>query len=94
MVLHLPKLMPSGRWSRTLSPSVGVGFYANEFFNATNSVQHVEGVTLRWTPSPDVEIIPFGSRSDIYDDEVGPQYVPAGSYLLPRVKRRQYRGPQ
>ena len=77
-----------------LSVGAGAGFYVNEFFNATNSLQHVEGVTLRWTPSPDVEIIPFWSRSDIYDDEIGPQYVPAGSHLPPRVKRREYNGPQ
>ncbi|NJS15543.1 MAG: TonB-dependent receptor [Sphingopyxis sp.] len=77
-----------------LSLGAGVGFYANEFFNGTNSLQHVEGVSLRWTPSPDVEIQPFWSRSDIYDDEVGPIYVPAGSFLPPKVQRRQYLGPQ
>ena len=77
-----------------LSIGGGIGFYKNEFFNGTNSVQHVEGIQLRLTPSPDAEIIPFWSRSDIYDDEVGPIYVPAGPYLPPRAKRRQYRGPQ
>lgn len=77
-----------------LSLGAGVGLYSNEFFNGTNSFQHVEGVSLRWTPSLDVEIQPFWSRSDIYDDEVGPVYVPAGSYLPPRIKRRQYLGPQ
>jgi iron complex outermembrane recepter protein len=77
-----------------LSLGAGVGFYKNEFFNGTNSLQHVEGLSLRWTPSPDVEVIPFWSRSDIYDDEVGPIFVLAGSYLPPRAKRRQYRAPQ
>jgi iron complex outermembrane recepter protein len=77
-----------------LSLGAGVGFYKNEFANGTNSVQHIEGVSLRWTPSPAVEVQPFWSRSDIYDDEVGPIFVPAGSFLPPRVKRRQYRGPQ
>jgi iron complex outermembrane receptor protein len=77
-----------------LSIGGGFGLYANEFFNGTNSVQHVEGLMLRWTPSPDVEIMPFWSRSDIYDDEVGPIYVPAGPTLPPRLKRRQYLGPQ
>lgn len=77
-----------------LSLGAGIGLYKNEFFNGTNSLQHVEGVSLRWTPNPDIEIIPFWSRSDIYDDEIGPVLVPAGSYLPPRVKRRQYLGPQ
>jgi iron complex outermembrane receptor protein len=77
-----------------LSLGAGVGLYRNEFFNGTNSVQHIEGMSLRWTPSSTVEIQPFWSRSDIYDDEVGPVYVPAGPYLPPRIKRRQYNGPQ
>jgi iron complex outermembrane receptor protein len=77
-----------------LGLAAGIGLYKNEFFNGTDSLQHVEGASLRWTPSPEVEIIPFWSRSDIYDDEIAPVLVPAGSYLPPRVKRRQYRGPQ
>lgn len=76
-----------------LSLGAGVGLYSNEFYNATNSIQHVEGLSLRWTPHPDLELIPFWSRSDIYDDEIGPIYVPNGSFLPPRIPRRQYVGP-
>ncbi|NJL17998.1 MAG: hypothetical protein HC938_13265 [Nitrospira sp.] len=78
-----------------LSLGAGVGFYANEFFNGTNSLQHIEGVSLRWTPSPDVEIQPFWSRSDIYDDEVGPilcasRFVLAAQGATPPISRPQW----
>ncbi len=89
--LELDAVVPLGE---TLSLGAGVGLYRNEFFNGTNSKQHVEGVSLRWTPSPDVEIMPFWSRSDIYDDTIGPLYTPAGPYLPPRVERRRFNGPK
>jgi iron complex outermembrane receptor protein len=76
-----------------LSLGVGLGLFHNEFFNGTNAEQHIEGVSLRWTPSPAVEIMPYWSRSDIYDDKIGPIYIPAGNFLPPRIKRRQFNGP-
>ena len=76
-----------------LSLGGGVGLYHNEFPNGTNSNQHVEGVSLRWTPTPAIEIIPYWARSDIYDDRVGPLYIPAGDYLPPPVPRRRFNGP-
>lgn len=75
-----------------LSLGGGVGLFAAEFYNGTNRLQNVEGLSLRWTPSPAVEIMPFWSRSDIYDDEIGPYYVPAGPYLPPKAQRRPEMG--
>lgn len=85
--------------TRSLLPGVlsvggGVGLYNNEFGNGTNSRQHIEGLLVRWTPSPAIEVLPFWARSTIADDEIGPVYVPAGSYLPPRAERRRYRAPQ
>ncbi|MGL5839862.1 MAG: TonB-dependent receptor [Sphingorhabdus sp.] len=77
-----------------LSLGAGFGLYNNAFYNATDSKQHVEALQMRWTPSSAIEIIPFWARSDIYDDEVGAIYVPAGPFLPPRIKLRQYNGPQ
>jgi iron complex outermembrane recepter protein len=76
-----------------LSIGAGIGLYNNSFYNGTDNQQHIEALQLRWTPSPNVEIIPFWARSDIYDDEIGPYYVPAGSFLPPKVKRRRFNGP-
>jgi iron complex outermembrane recepter protein len=77
-----------------LSAGLGIGLYANEFENGTDSLQHIEGVSLRWTPNASIEVMPFWSRSDIYDDEIGPVYVPAGTFLPPRPRARRYLGPQ
>lgn len=77
-----------------LSFSTALGLYSNESADGTDSFQHVEGLSLRWMPSENVEIQPFWARSDIYDDEIAPIYVPNGSFLPPKPKQRHYIGPQ
>lgn len=76
-----------------LSLGVGAGVYRNAFYNATDSLQHIEAVSLKFTPAQGIEIIPFWARSDIYGDEAGPIYITAGDYRPPRVPRRRYFGP-
>lgn len=75
--------------------SAGFGAYVahNSFYNGTDSISHNQGISLRWRPVPEVELIPFWTRSQVHDDEQGPIYVPAGAYLPPRVERRRYDGP-
>jgi iron complex outermembrane recepter protein len=79
--------------SPTLSIGGGFGIYRNAFYNATEGNQHIEGVTLRWTPRPGVELQSFWSQSDIYDDEFGPIYIPAAAFLPPDPPRRRFFGP-
>jgi iron complex outermembrane receptor protein len=79
--------------SSTLSLGVGAQGARNSFYNGTTSWSHNEAVSLRWRPSPDIEILPFWTRSQVYDDEAGPIYIPAGAHLPPRVSRRRYDGP-
>ncbi len=78
----------------TLSVAGGFSLNRNAFYNAIEGVQHVEGLLANWRPAPGVEIKPFWSRSDIYDDEFGPTYVPGGAYLPTRRSRRVFEGPQ
>jgi iron complex outermembrane receptor protein len=78
----------------TLSVAGGGGLYRNSFYNDTEGKQHIEGVTALWRPTPAIEIQPFWGRSDIYDDEFGPNFIPAGSFLPPRVARRRFLGPE
>lgn len=78
----------------TLALSAGADIYNNSFYNDTEGWQHMEGVTALWQPTPDLEIQPFWSQSDIYDDEFGPIYIPAGKYLPPKIPRRRFLGPQ
>ncbi len=79
--------------SRTLSLGFGAQGSRNGFYNGTTSWSHNEAVSLRWRPSPDIEILPFWARSQVYDDEAGPVYIPAGPYLPPPIPRRRYDGP-
>jgi len=77
-----------------LSLGLGVTGLRNDFYNSTNNWSHNEAVSLRWRPNDAVEIIPFWARSQVYDDEAGPIYIPAGPYLPPKVQRRRYDGPR
>lgn len=77
-----------------LSLGLGATGLRNDFYNGTNSWSHNEAVSLRWRPTDAIEIIPFWARSQVYDDEAGPIYIPAGPYLPPKVKRRRFDGPR
>lgn len=76
-----------------LSLGLGLGAYRNQFDNGTNSSQLAAGARLRWRPRDDIEIFPFFSRSNMYDNLAGPNIVPVGSTLPPPVERRRFRGP-
>lgn len=76
-----------------LSLSGGVAASLNQFNGGNSNVQHIAGANLRWTPAPDVEILPFWSRSDTYDYEMSRTYIPAGPYLPPKAKRGRFFGP-
>lgn len=77
-----------------LSVGLGATGLRNDAYNGTDSWSHNEVVSLRWRPSDEIEIIPFWARSQVYDDEAGPIYIPAGPYLPPKVQRRRYDGPR
>lgn len=77
-----------------LSLGLGATGLRNDFYNGTSSWSHNEAVSLRWRPSDTIEILPFWARSQVYDDEAGPIYIPTGPYLPPKVRRRQYDGPR
>jgi len=75
--------------------SLGLGAFVahSEFFNGTDAYSDNQGVVLRWTPSPNITVTPFWSRSFVRGDEAGQIYVPAGDTLPPRIPRRQFNGP-
>lgn len=77
-----------------LSLGIGVQASRNDFYNGTDSYSHNQGVSLRWRPTDAIEILPFWARSQVYDDEAGPIYIPAGPYLPPRIERQRYDGPR
>jgi iron complex outermembrane receptor protein len=80
----------------TATLALGYGLTANhvEFPDGTNNWNHAQGLILRWRPTPAVEITPFWTLSNDYDDEAGPFYVPGGKYLPPQPHIRQFDGPE
>ncbi|THD35344.1 MAG: TonB-dependent receptor [Sphingomonas sp.] len=76
--------------------SLGYGLTANRvaFSDGTDNFNHGQGLILRWRPAPGVEILPFWTLNNDYNDEAGPFYVPAGKFLPPLPPRHQFDGPQ
>ncbi len=64
-----------------------------EFPDGTNNWNHGQGLIARWQPAPGIEIVPFWTLSNDYDDEAGTFYVPAGKYLPPQPPPRRFDGP-
>lgn len=79
--------------TNTLSLGFGAQATRNNSFTGTDNFSHNEAVSLRWRPSPDVEILPFWQRSEVTDSETAPIYIPGGAFLPPQIPRRQYDGP-
>jgi iron complex outermembrane receptor protein len=80
--------------SRTLGVRVGLSPGSTEFPNGTDNHNHGESLLLRWRPAANVEVVPFWSRFDDYDDEIGTFYVPAGNFMPPVDRPRHYDGPE
>ena len=78
----------------TLGIRVGLAAGSTEFPNGTDNYNHGESLLIRWRPTPNVEIVPFWSRFDDYDDEIGTFYVPSGDFLPPVDRPRHYDGPE
>lgn len=76
-----------------LSLGAGLGLYKSEYDNGTDSRQRAQGALLRWRPRDDLEVMPFVSRADMYDNDAGPNVVPVGSTLPPPMARRRFNGP-
>ncbi|MDB5694171.1 MAG: hypothetical protein JWO81_3234 [Alphaproteobacteria bacterium] len=83
--------------SLPVSPKLSLGFGLNAgrtaFPDGTNNLYHSEALIVRWRPLPGVEILPFWSLYNDYDDEASPFYVPAGSFLPPQPPAGHFYGP-
>jgi iron complex outermembrane recepter protein len=67
--------------NRTLSVGYGVNGTHQSFPDGTNNFNHTESLVVRWRPAPGVEIMPFWTLNNDYNDEAGTFYVPAGAFL-------------
>jgi iron complex outermembrane receptor protein len=77
----------------TLSVGGGLGFYRGVFADGGSNWENNEGVTVRWTPNADIELLPFWSRSDTYHGKSGPVYIPNGAFLPQPFPNGHFAGP-
>ncbi len=76
-----------------LSLGFGGALYNDRNANATRARFLVLSAAARWRPAADLELVPFVSRADGYED-VSPLFLPAGEGLPPRLPRRFFKGPR
>ncbi len=80
--------------SKTLSIGYGVNPNRVAFPDGTDNFNYNVGLIARWRPAPGVELVPFWTLTNDYNDEAGPFYVPAGKYLPPTPPRHRFDGPE
>jgi iron complex outermembrane recepter protein len=75
-----------------LGIAAGAGLYRET--NIFHGTPHFfsSAVSLRYAPSPGVEIIPFWSRIEVDEDESQPLIFTTGDFLPPRVRRDRFLG--
>ena len=76
-----------------LSMVAGAAGFVEELAPGNQNFFGSYALAARWTPAPDVEVIPFWSRIDLFDREATPLYTPRAGTLPPRIPRRQFPGP-
>jgi iron complex outermembrane receptor protein len=76
-----------------LSLVVGAAGFVEELAPGNRAYFGSYALAARWTPIPDIEVIPFWSRVDLFDREATPLYTPQPGSLPPWIARRQFPGP-
>jgi iron complex outermembrane receptor protein len=83
--------------SLPLAPALALGIGLNAghtaYGDGTNNHFHAEALIARWRPAKGIEITPFWSLFNAYDDESSPFYIPAGGFLPPLPPARHFVGP-
>jgi len=77
-----------------LSLGYGLNVTRTGFADGTDNFNHSQALMLRWRPAPGVEVMPFYTLFNDYNDESGPFYVPGGKYLPPQPPRHRFDGPE
>jgi iron complex outermembrane receptor protein len=80
--------------SSTLALAYGATFGRVAFPDGTDNINHSQSLMLRWRPSTNIEILPFWSLYNDYDDEAGVFFIPAGKFLPPLARPNRYEGPE
>ena len=78
--------------SSTLSLAYGLVLSRTAFPDGTDNLNHGQSLLLRWRPAKGIEIIPFWSLFNDYNDEAGVFYIPSGRFLPPLAKPHVFEG--
>jgi len=78
--------------SSTLSLAYGLVLSRVAFPDGTDNLNHSQSLLLRWRPAKGIEIIPFWSLYNDYNDEAGVFYSPDGEFLPPLAKPHRFEG--
>ena len=78
-----------------ISSSLSLGYGLNGthvgFPDGTTNWNHTESLIARWRPAAGIEIMPFWTLNNDYDDEAGTFFIPSGAFLpkLPANDRNE-----
>ncbi|MFL6720722.1 MAG: TonB-dependent receptor [Sphingomonas sp.] len=77
------------RASDTLGLAYGVIGSHVEFSDGTSNFNHTESLLADWRPAKGIQIVPFWTIYNDYDDEAGVFFIPTGKFLpkLPNIRR-------
>lgn len=78
----------------TLGVAAGVGANRQELYHGGDERVLTGAVVGRWTPTTNIELIPFFSMQEESGGEAQPIIFTGGPYLPPRFQRRRYFGPE
>ncbi|WP_235927594.1 TonB-dependent receptor [Sandarakinorhabdus rubra] len=77
----------------TLSIGVGAGMVLENGFNKTRDHSFEGAFIAQWKPSASFSLLPFINVRETLIDDHGPNSIPTGDFLPPRLPRRQFFGP-
>jgi iron complex outermembrane recepter protein len=79
--------------SSTLAIGYGVNATHLEFGDGTDNFSHSETLIARWHPADGIDIMPFWSIWNDFNDESSFTYLPAGDFLPVMSGARNFNGP-
>ena len=77
-----------------LSLGGGIAMNRGVFPGGGSNYEGDVGVLLKWRPLPHLEILPFWSRKDTYEQKEGEAYEPTGDFLPSPTPPRHFYGPK
>ncbi|MBN7796021.1 TonB-dependent siderophore receptor [Parahaliea mediterranea] len=75
-----------------LGVAAGVSYAREQYYDGSEATYFRAGVVPRWTPTDNIEVLPFFGITRGREEETPPTIQTAGDYLPPEVERRKFFG--